>query len=191
MNYNNIHRESNNAIIKNLYAPGYAMLTLSFFKTNLTLRFAPYTGKDNMGFSQYDTKDFLSTTIDNESAAAFYSASMSILNGSESPIQLVIPCNHNASLMFKYESDQNQNNEMRAHLIIEKDNKVIPFQFEVHSCLMKKNGQILTKTIQSGLIVFTKALEAYLMSKDSEKRKSQFVGSEPKNSQMQAAKWQP
>lgn len=74
---------NNNTYIRTLYSSGFSFLAISFFKTNLTLNFVPYLGKDNVGRSQYSKSEFLSTTANYEGAAALYLAAMPILDGNE------------------------------------------------------------------------------------------------------------
>lgn len=151
---------SNNTFIRTLYAPEFSCVSMSFFKTNLTLSFVPYVGKDNRGFSQYSNQKFLSTTVNYEGAAALYLATMPILDGNENQKQLVLPCSNNTTLIFDYLPEQN--NQMTAYLVIDKNGVTIPFRFAVHQFKVKENGQMVTKIIQSGLGVFAMTLEAYL-----------------------------
>lgn len=165
MNYNNTFTRTNqktynNVIIRNLYAPDYSFLTMSFFKTNLAFGFTPYVGTDNTGRSQYDKNRYASTTVDYEGAAALYLAAKSILNGDERPTQLILPRGHQATLIFKYEPDER--NQMWAYLILDKSGETIPFRFAIQQCQVKENAQIVTKIIQSGLACFEKTLEGYL-----------------------------
>lgn len=150
---------NNNTYIRTLYAPGFSSLMLSFFRTNLTLNFAPYLGKDNVGLSQYSKTEFLSTTVNDEGAATLYLSAMPILDGNGSQMELVLPCSNNATLILKYKPDQN--NQMSTYLLINKNNRTIPFRFGTMQCRIKENGQMVTKVIQSGLGAFVKILDAY------------------------------
>lgn len=153
MNYNNTY-------IRTLYSPGFSLLTMSFFKTNLTLNFVPYLGKDNVGRSQYSKTQFLSTTVNYEGAAALYLAAMPILDGKESQMELVLPCSNNVTLILEYKPDQD--NQMGTYLLINKNNKTILLRFGTMQCRVKENGQMVTKVIQSGVGAFVKILDAYL-----------------------------
>lgn len=104
---------NNNTYIRTLYSPGFSFLMMSFFKTNLTLNFVPYLGKDNVGRSQYSKTEFLSTTVHYEGAAAFYMTAMPILDGNESQVELVFPYSNNATLIFENKLDQD--NQMGAY----------------------------------------------------------------------------
>ena len=154
------NNKSANTYIRTLYSPGFSFLMMSFFKTNLTLNFVPYLGKDNVGRSQYSKTEFLSTTVNYEGAAALYMTAMPILDGNESQVELVLPCSNDATLIFEYKLDQN--NQMSAYLVIDKNNETIPFRFGTHQFRAKENGQMVTKVLQSGLGAFTKTMEAYL-----------------------------
>ena len=63
-----------NLQIRTLYAPGFSSLMMSYFKTNLVLNFVPYIGKDNRGFDTYCKAKFLSTSINSEGVAFFYTS---------------------------------------------------------------------------------------------------------------------
>lgn len=179
MNYNNAYTSSgikryNNIVIRTLYAPEYSSLMMSFYKTHLTFAFSPYSGKNESGFPQYDIKRHVSTTVDHEGAAALYLIVKKILQGDEMPTRLILPRYHQATLTFKYEPDES--NQMRAYLLLDKNRETIPFQFAIHQYQVKENGQVVTKTIQSGLMAFEKVLEAYLTSTDAAKYLNKSAG---------------
>lgn len=167
----------NNVIIRTLYASGFSSLAMSFFRSNLTFLtfgFAPYAGKDGRGFDRYDGTQYASTTVDYEGAAALYMATKSILDGNESPIQLVLQRGHQTTLTFKCEPDDC--NQMRTYLILDKNGKTIPFRFKIQQYWVKENGRTVTKIIQSGLTVFMKTLEIYLTAVDDSQFSSKFQG---------------
>lgn len=153
--------KSANTYIRTLYAEGFSSLMISFYKTNLTFGFSPYSGKDNRGLCQYNNKIFLSTSVNYESSSFLYSVAISILNGNENQVESVLACNNNSTLVFEYKPDPN--NQMNAYLTINKNNMTIPFKFSTNQYKVNENGQMVTKVIQSGLGVFAKTLEAYLM----------------------------
>lgn len=173
---------NSNTYIRTLYAPGFSFLMMSFFRTNLTLNFVPYLGKDNIGRSQYSKTEFLSTTVNYEGAAAIYLTAMPILDGNENQVELVLPCSNNATLIFEYKPDQN--NQMSVNLFIKKNNKTIPFRFGTIQCLVKENGQMVTKIIQSGLGAFVKTLEAYLSAIGSDLHLNKLSEEEFNNQEM-------
>ena len=148
--------------IRNLYSPGFSSLTMSFFGTNLALSFNQYLGKDHRGIDQYCRKRFLSTSINYEGAALFILTAMSISDGidSEKQIQAVLPCNNNAALIFEYKPDQN--NQWGAYLTINKNNDAITFRFKTHESKVRRNGEMVTEVIQSGVGAFAMTLEGYL-----------------------------
>lgn len=112
---------NNNTYIRTLYSPGFSFLMMSFFKTNLTLNFVPYLGKD---------------------------------------VELVFPYSNNATLIFENKLDQD--NQMGAYLLINKNNGTMNFRFGTMQYRVRENGQVITTVIQSGLGAFVKTLEAYL-----------------------------
>lgn len=133
---------------------------MSFFKTNLTLNLIPYIGKNNVRLSQYSKTKFLSTTVNYEGAAVLYLAAMPSLDGNGSQMELVLPCSNNTVLILEHKRDQD--NQMSAYLLFNKNNRTIPLRFGTMQYRVKENGQMITKIIQSGLGVFVKTLEAYL-----------------------------
>lgn len=145
-----------NIYIRNLYAPGFSLITLSFYKTNLSISYAPWIGENEIGLHRYDTKNYVSTTINDENVAALYSLTQQILNGTmKNPCQYVIQCNKQAVILFEYDLEKTQLN-------IEKNGEKIPFIFTVHKYKEKVNGKVVEKTIQTGLIVFAEVLHTYM-----------------------------
>lgn len=112
---------------------------MSFFKTNLTLNFVLYLGKDNIGRSQYSRTEFLSTTVNYEGAATLYLVAMFILDSNENQVEIVFPCINNAILIFECKPDEN--NQMTAYLVIDKNNGTIPFRFRTMQYRVKENDQ--------------------------------------------------
>lgn len=160
-----------NVYIRSIYAPGFSFITLSFFKTNLSISFTPWLSKDATGRSQYDTKKYVSTTINDENAATLYLLSKQITDGTLSnPVQYVIQCNKQAKLVFEYKPDPNTG--MKAYLTIEKGKDKILFEFPTSQYKAKENDQIVVKNIQSGLLVFTEALQAYLTAVGADRQRS-------------------
>jgi len=135
---------------------------MSFYQADLTLSFRPYIGKDYRGLSNYCHKTFLSMAITYEGAALFFITAMRIIDGrdSDKQIQAMFTRVNGATLTFEYKPDEN--NQMTAYLVIDKNNLVIPFRFSTHTYQVKENGQMVTKIMQSGLIAFVKVLEGYL-----------------------------
>ena len=157
-----MYYKSENTFIRALYAPGFSALTMSLFNMYLTVCFNPYTGKDNNGYDQYCKKTFLSTSIRYEGAALFQLTAIPILEGKdpEKQIEAVLRCGKNASLLFEYKPDEN--NQMTAYLTINKNNETIPFKFPTHEYKVKENGQVVTKVVQHGLAAFVSVLDGYL-----------------------------
>lgn len=155
-------KQSANTYIRTLCSTGFSALTISFYKTNLTFRFIPYIGKGKNGLDDYNRNSFLSTSINYERAALFMAIAMGIIDGrdADKEIEAVYPCLNGTTLFFEYKPDQN--NQMNAYLVINKNNETIPFRFSTHQVQIKDNGQIVTKVIQSGLGNFAMILEAYL-----------------------------
>lgn len=150
MNYNNY-------LIRTIYSTGLSSLTLSFYKTNLSLSFSP------MQLSNYkkENKIYISTTISDESVATILSFCQAILTGKQTTsMKYTIDCNNQTTLTF--ECEPNRDRQLQAYLTIEKNRQSTPFMFEIRPCKINENGREHIEFVQTGLIVFSKALEAYL-----------------------------
>jgi hypothetical protein len=76
------NKANTSVVIGSFYSPGYSSLTLSYFNTHLSLRFNEYTGKNDKGFSQYDPKNSMTTTVNFEEASYLYQAAITLLTNS-------------------------------------------------------------------------------------------------------------
>jgi len=145
MNNNN----SENTKIKTLYAPGFSSLTMSYFKSNLVLKFIPYIGENNQGIDQYSKNVFYNTSLNPTRAAFFFNQASRILDGkANEPIDVVLPCNSGTNLTFEYKPDQNNNNPMTVYLTIDKNNVTVPFRFETIEYFINVEGQMVTSIIK-------------------------------------------
>ena len=115
--------------IRHIYSIGFSSIMITFFNTNLSLRFYPYIGEDNNGRSQYDNEKGITTTFSYDGASLLYLIAMKILEGedSEKEIRSTLECYSNTALTFEYKPGQN--NQMEAYLTIDKNNETIPFKF--------------------------------------------------------------
>ena len=59
---------------------------------------------------------------------------------------------------------------MQAYLTIEKNRQSTPFMFEIRPCKINEDGRERIEFVQTGLIVFSKALEAYLTAIANERQ---------------------
>ena len=155
--------KSANTYIRCLYSQGYSSLMLSFLKTNLVFGFTPYIGKDSTGQSQYCREKFLSTSVNYEGASYFYQTAMLIIKETDPKKQITakLLCNNNTTLILEYKPDED--NQMSAYLVINKNNDTIKFKFKIYQYQEWEEGQVVTKIIQAGLGLFLKVLEAYLI----------------------------
>ena len=158
MNYTTKHK---NTFIRNIYSTDGSSLQLSFYCAYLNLGFTPSVGKNNLGFPIYDRKQFMSTSIDYEKAFTLYHAANQILFIDENqPLHITLECQKQTILHLDYSM---KNGQMAASLVIEKQNRYIPIEFNSHPIKFKNNqGLICEKFIQSGLGNFMCVLEGYL-----------------------------
>ncbi len=157
---NNQPRMSTNTQVRNFYSDGLSYLNVSFFNTNLSFKFHPFISKDNLGKSTYDMKNPQNTTVNYEGASALDQVAEDIINGKIQECNLPIPCASGASLNL--ERKLGQDGKMETIFSISKNNVTIPFKFNTIEYQTKENGQIVTKTIETGLKAFQKTIEGYL-----------------------------
>ena len=152
-----------NTYIRTLYSEECSSLMMYFYNHNLSFSLAPYMGKNKNGLNQYDMSKIIRTTVNYEGASFLYQAAMLIINGKQldNQIMATLQCYGNTTLSLVYKLDQD--NQMYAYLVINKNNESIPFRFHVHTITIKENGQAITKMIQSSLGVFAKTIEGYLI----------------------------
>ena len=182
-NYNNNYNKnkSENIKIRTLCSPEVAYVEISYFRTYLTLKFVPWVGKDHNGLDQYCKKTFSSTTLNPEGAAYFYGIAMSIVNGKEADIQFpaVLPCKNDTTLTLEYKPDEN--NQMAAFLVINKNNETISFKFNTWQTQGFVDGQPVTKVVQTELQEFAMILFGYIQRNgDADYLLSKPVGEVPK-----------
>lgn len=166
---NNQGRTSTSTQIRNMYSDGMAYLNIKFFNTNISFQFAPFISKDATGRSSYDQQKSLMTTANFDGAFALYKMALDIVNGGTAAQGglLSVPCAGGAALIL--ERKMGQNGQMETYLVISKNNTSIPFRFSTHQMQVSENGQMITKTIESGLGAFLKTLDGYLTGINAER----------------------
>ena len=170
--------KSLNINIRNLYASEFSMISFSFYKSNLSLVFYPWLGKDKMGRGLYDMKKGISTTINDDNVAVLYLLSQQIIDGVlVNPCQYVIKCNKEATVFFEYDLN-------RVYLNIDKKGERVVHEFPVETYKEKENGVIVEKVMQSGLVVFAQTLHTYLAAVGADRQMNKqltevFDGSKP------------
>lgn len=152
--------------IRTFYADGMSCMTIKFYNSNLSFQLYPFSGKDQNGMSKYDTKHGQQTTVNTEGAYALYKAAEDIINGKINETNLSVPC-FGASLQL--ERKLSINGQMETVFSITKNNVTIPFRFQTLEQQVKENGQIVTKTVESGLGSFMKTIEGYLTGINAER----------------------
>jgi hypothetical protein len=156
-----------NTQIRNFYSEGISYLNISFFNTNLSFKFYPFTGKDENGKSNYDMKACQATTVNFEGAYSLYKVAEDIINGKVNATNLPIPCAGGASLTL--ERKLAQDGKMETLFTINKNGISIPFKFQTINQQVNENGTIVTKTIESGLGAFMKTIDGYLTGINAER----------------------
>jgi hypothetical protein len=135
---------------------------MKFFGTNFSFNFVPFVSKDATGRSTYDQQKGLMTTVNFEGAFAIYKVCNDIIQGKEAAQGCMLPiaCAGGASLTI--ERKPGQNGQMETWFAITKNNITIPFKFNTLQIQVKENGQMATKTVESGLGALVKTLDGYL-----------------------------
>lgn len=158
---NNQNRTSTSTQIRNMYSDGVSYMNIKFFNTNLSFSLYPFISKDQVGRSNYDMKNGIQTTVNFEGAFALADAAKGIIDGKIAEMSQPIPCLAGASIML--ERKANPAGIMNTTFSITKNNVTIPFVFQTMERQVKENGQVVTKTIESGLGAFMKTIEGYLV----------------------------
>jgi len=161
--YNN---KPQNINLRTLCTPGISYLVLSRFGLYLVLKLVPWTGKDNTGRDQYSKEKFISTTLNPDGAKFFYEVVTSILTGTETGEQfpVVFQCKRDTTLTIEY---KDENNQMTAYLVGNKNNETIPFRFKTQQIQKWMDGQMVTQVIQADLEEFAMILYNYIQSSDN------------------------
>lgn len=155
-------RTSTSTQIRNFYSEGISYLNIKFFNTNLSFQFTPFVSKDATGRSTYDQQKSLMTTVNFDGAFALYNVANDIIQGKTiQEVLLTIPCAGGATLVI--DRKLGQNGQMETYFVISKNNNSIPFKFNTSQVQIKENGQMITKTIETGLGAFVKTIDGYLV----------------------------
>lgn len=148
---------------KTIYSSNLSYLTLSYYDIMLSLRFVPIVSKDENGISIYDDGKGLTTTVSYEDACILYKIACDVIYGKEdvNTVSLTIPCSDGVLLTFEKQPDQDR--QIETVLTIFKDDVSIPFRFSDRAIkVIDDEGQIVTKTIESGLDTFAAILDKCL-----------------------------
>lgn len=155
----NTVRTQTSTQIRNLYSDDMAYMNIKFFNTNLSFQLYPYLEKTADGRSKYDMKNGQQTTVTYEGAAALLKVCDDIINAKVSEISISIEC-YEATV--KLERKINATGQFDTILTLSKKNTDIPFKFKTQQYTVKEQGQLITKTVECGLISFAKILDGYL-----------------------------
>lgn len=168
-NNNNNASKGTSTHIRTLYSENLSYLTIRFYNTNLSFNFVPFVGKDANGRNKYDETKGITTTINFEGAELLYQAAEDVLKtmAPNDTMRAPIECNNGVRIVFERKLDQN--NQMASWLTIEKNGAMIPFKFETKTIQMTRNGQNMTKIIETGVGVLKKTIEGYLTGINSER----------------------
>lgn len=155
------NRTTTTTQIRNLYSDQMSYMNIKFFNTNLCFSLFPFVSKDNIGKSNYDTKNGLSTTVNFEGAYALYNVSKNIIDRNMNECDISIPCAAGATLNLR--RSISQSGSLETIFIISKNGNSIPFKFQtINMQISYDNGQKGIKVIESGLGAFMKTIEGYL-----------------------------
>ena len=154
------NRPSTSTQIRNMYSEGYSCLNIRFYNTNLSFQWYQFTGKDQAGRAQYDSKTGQQTTVNVEGAYALYHVAKEILEGKVQETNVTVQC---LSAQIILERKRAMNGEYETFLTISKNGVTIPFKFQsIVQQVREPNGQITTKQVDTGLGALMKTIEGYL-----------------------------
>lgn len=150
-------KTSTSTQIRNMYSDGISYMNIKFYNTNLSFQLYPCIGKDPGGKFKYDTRG-QQTTVNFEGAFALYKTSKDIIEGKVQEVSVAIPC-FGATLTL---ARNNVNGVFETTFTLSKNNTDTSFKFQTTQQQVKENGNVVTKTIESGLGAFMKTIEGYL-----------------------------
>ena len=136
-------------------------LKIGLFNKNLALRINPNRVTTFGGSSQNDMGDGITATVNFEGAYYLYEVAMSIVNDldRENEKRAVLERGDTTTIL---EYIRNQNNIMVAYLTICKNNQSFSYEF-LKRTYQEKNGQMITKFVQSELGAFAHTILGYLI----------------------------
>ena len=140
-------------------------MNIKFYNTNLGFQLYPFTGKDQNGRSQYDTKNGQQTTVSYEGAYSLYHMCSEIVQGKVSEGILSVPC-VGATITLERKLGLNGPETVFS---LTKNNVTIPFKFATGTMQVKENGQVITKQIESGVGNFMEVIFGYLTGVNSDR----------------------
>ena len=180
-------RTNTSTQIRNMYSEGMSYLNIKFYNTNLSFQFCPFVSKDATGRSTYDMQKGQMTTANFDAAFALFKMASDIINGGPAANGglLNVPCGNGAALIL--ERKMGQTGQMETYLVISKNNVTIPFRFNTHQMQVKENGQMVTKTIESGLGAFLKTLDGYLTGINADRHLNKLTDDFAKSKEGQGA----
>lgn len=161
-NFNNNQKKRTNTStqIRNLYSEGMCYLNVRFYNTYLSLSFAPFSGTDQTGRSNYDMAHAQFTTVNYENAYALYQTCMDIITEKITATDTQIDAAADAKLFLHHGLDQDGKPE--TVLTIQKNGVEVPFKFMITEQQVTEMGVQKTKYIHSGLGAFAKTVDGYL-----------------------------
>lgn len=153
--------------IRNIYSDkeGSACLNMRFYNNVLSLSWYPFTGKDNNGRNQYDSRHGQQSTINYEAAFGLYQLGNDIINGKINECTYTIPC-LGATIIFERKLGPTG---YETNFSITKNNVTIVFTFPVVEYLLKDNNTQETKQLEVGLGAFVKTIEGFLTGINSDR----------------------
>ena len=162
------YKRTINTFIRKFYGTD-STLMIGFFNQNLSFRIGrdKNGGRVNGGFNQNDMSDGITATVNYEGAYYLYEAAMSIVNDTNPKNEKRAVLERGDTRIF-LEHIRDQNNLMRAYLTISKSNQSISYEF-LKRTYQEKNGQMITKFVQSELGAFAHTILGYLIGVGSDR----------------------
>lgn len=152
--------------IRNMYSDSMSCMNIKFYNTNLSFQLYPFVQKDSTGKSEYDTKHGQQTTVNYEGAYALYQACKDIIDGKSQEMNMNVPC---LGATLTLERKLGLSGQLETVFTINKNNMSIPFKFQTIQYQAKENGQVVQKTIETGLGAFMSTIKGYLEGVNSDR----------------------
>ena len=157
MNGNQQQKTNTSTQVRTIYSDSMSYITIKFYNMLLSFNFVPFASKDANGRSTFNTEQGVLTTVNLEGAYALYKTAMDIIDGKVSATSCVVQCNQGITLTLDHSDVSNTT------FTVNKNGQLIPFRFATQNRQDKDDsGNMVTRTIQTGLGAFASTLKGYL-----------------------------
>lgn len=191
-------------LIRTIYSDNMSYIVMKFCNTSLSFQFVPFVRKDEQGKNVFDQLKAQTTTINWDSAFAFYKFGQDIISNQITDGTIQVNGN-NSLLTIEHHSTPHE-----TIFSLSKNGTTIPFKFSTtQATVQDATGLRKQIIIDSGLGAFIKTMDGYLTGINADRHlnkltddyvksleqlpepQPKFQQSQPKYQQSQQKKWTP